>query len=297
MGHLDTVFPRDHAFQRLTRGGDTWRGPGVSDMKGGIVTALLALALMPLDEASFRLVLASDEEIGSPTALPVIQDAAQGIDLALCFEAARPCGGLVIARKGYGSARVAVEGRGGHAGIAHDTSVNAFTALARVVLAAEALEQDGVTVSPGGAVRVAPAAVNAIPERAECELEWRFETAASGEATLRALRAIAVEGARVTMDAHIECPPMAVDARSDRVLRCYVEAARGLGMDVRGVATAGVGDINHVAHLGAACLDGVGPEGGGFHTEDEHVVVDSIARRAAMTATALPRYLSELRAR
>lgn len=305
MGHLDTVFPVDDPFQRLERLGDEWRGPGVSDMKGGIVTALLTLRLLRdagrLDDVNWRLILASDEEQGSPTALPVLERAARGVDVALCFEAARPCGGIVKARKGYGSARIRVRGKTGHAGIAHDTAVNAFSALAAVVVKVEALEAryPGLSVSPGGAVDVRPAQVTSIPDRADCEVEWRFVKPADGDSVTSDLREIArsvatATRAEVQIDGGVECAPMAPTEASERLVAHYVQAARDLGMDIEGVSTGGVGDINFVAKLGAVCLDGVGPEGGGFHTGKEFVLTDSIARRASMNVSALARCLDEL---
>lgn len=305
MGHLDTVFPADHPFQRLERAADRWRGPGVSDMKGGIVTALLTLRLLSrfgaLALARWRMVLVTDEEEGSPTGAAVLERAAAGVDVALSFEAARACGGLVLARKGYGSARLVVRGRSGHAGIDHDQGSNALTALARFIAAAEALERDhdGLTVSPGGAVRVAPAQLSTIPDHAECELEWRFFEMEVGQAVQTALAGLAERigreaGARLELTARIETPPMAATAQSRRLLDRYVSAARELGFEVRGVATAGVGDINQLAQRGTVCLDGVGPEGGNFHTVDEHLRVASVAPRAAMNVLALARYLAEL---
>lgn len=306
LGHLDTVFPTDHPFSRLERGDHEWRGPGIADMKGGIVTALLTLALLrehdALGGARFRMVLPADEEEGSPTGTSVIEEAARGVDLALCFEAARSCGGLVVGRKGYGSARIVARGRSGHAGIAHDTGVNAFTQLARFITSAEALEgrYEGLTVSPGGRVLVRPPSVTSIPDHAECEIEWRFADLAAGEATERDLRELAARiqeetGATVDILGGLEVAPMTPTRKTEQVLSFYVDAARELGMNVRGVSTAGVGDINVVAKLGATCLDGVGPEGGAFHTEREFLLVDSVARRAAMNAVAISRYLERIR--
>jgi glutamate carboxypeptidase len=303
--HLDTVFPKDHGFQKLVeRSAGRWRGPGVSDMKGGIVTGLLTLALLKqlgaLELANWRFLLNTDEELGSPTGMTALGKAADGVDLALCFEAARPCGGLVVARKGMGSGRFVATGRSGHAGIAHDAGVNALTSMARAVVAAEALEArfPGLTVSPGGKVSVRPVALNMIPDHAECEVEWRFESRAVGEAVLAELGRIAEHvgaeaGAPVRFEGALEAPPMEESARTRQVLEAYLGAARDLGMNIQGVATAGVGDMNHVSRMGAICLDGVGPEGGGFHTEDEYLVVDSLARRAAMNVVGLCRYLGE----
>lgn len=304
LGHVDTVFPASHPFQSLVRDGAEWRGPGVADMKGGIVTALLALGLAGrfalLDRARWRMVLVSDEEQGSPTGARVLDEAAAGVDLALSFEAARSCGGLVVARKGYGGARVTVHGRSGHAGIAHDSGVNALTALARFIVAAEALEGAAgeLTISPGGRVEVTPPQLSAIPDFARCELEWRFFDLPAGEWVLAQLfelgRTIGEEtGARIEVDARIEAVPLPRTPASARLLDVYVRAAADVGLEVRGVATAGVGDINAVARFGAVCLDGVGPEGDHFHTAQECLRVDSIARRAAMNVLALQRYLTQ----
>lgn len=308
MGHLDTVFPVDHPFRTLEREGRLWRGPGVSDMKGGIVTALLTLRLLErfgaLDGVHWRVLLTSDEEQGSTTGAQLLARAAADVDLALSFEAARACGGLVVARKGYGSARLVARGKSGHAGIAHDDGVNALTALSRFIVAAEALEADHpeVTVSPGGIVRVTPPHLSAIPDYAECELEWRFFDLAAGERVQAGLFRLAKEvgdgcGARLELYARIETAPMQPTAESERLLAHYVRAAHDVGMDVRGVSTAGVGDINEVARLGAVCLDGVGPEGDHFHTDRECLRIDSIPRRAAMNALALTRYLGERRSK
>jgi glutamate carboxypeptidase len=135
-----------------------------------------------------------------------------------------------------------------------------------------------------------------IPDHAECELEWRFPDAATGEAVLAELGRIcervgAEAGAPVRFEGAIEAPPMPETEATRRVLAAYVGAARDLGMTIQGVATAGVGDMNYVARMGVTVLDGVGPEGGGFHTEAEHVAVDSLPRRAAMNVVGLLRYL------
>jgi len=297
LGHLDTVYPPDEVFPFVVDG-PRWRGPGIADMKGGVVTALVTLALLArrgaFTRARFRLLLVSDEEQGSPTGAPALDRAARDASLALAFEAARTCGNLVVARKGQGIATVVVRGASGHAGIDHGRAGNALTALARVVVAAEELEALApcLTVSPGGAVTVTPAALSCIPDRATCELEWRFYDEAAGarvvdELTARAAAIATSERVTIEVDARIETPPMAPSPASELLVGRYAAAARRLGMDVRGVHTAGVGDINRAARAGATCLDGVGPEGGGFHSRDEFLVIDSIARRAAMNAMAL----------
>ncbi len=295
VGHLDTVLPGGP--DTLHRDGARWRGPGVIDMKGGVVTAMLALTLAretgALEGVHVRVALCADEEIGSPTGGPIMRKAARGVDAILCFEAARECGGLVVARKGLGVARIVVHGRSGHAGLDHDRGVNAFTVMCRLVAHAEELERSlSVTVSAGGTVSSSPAALNAIADRASCELEWRFFDPAVGAEVLTALSQIAcaleaASGATIVVEGAIEVPPMAPSAATYAMLERYRTVASALGMEVTGTRTAGVGDINELAALGAVCLDGVGPEGGAMHTTDEWLEIDSIARRAAMNAMAI----------
>lgn len=302
LGHLDTVFPAEHSFP-LEKGAKLWRGPGVADMKGGVVTALLGLELLAragsLDDATWRVVFVSDEEEGSPTGAPLLRTLTRGVDLAVCFEAAREGGELVVGRKGLGVAEVVARGETGHAGIAHDRAPNALTALARFLVQAEALEDhhSGLTVSPGGPVHVWPAAVNRIPAEARAELEWRFATRNVGRDVERSLYAIArsLNPAQVTVNVLESTPPMASD--DPALVESYLAAARALGLRAGAVTTSGVGDINLVAADGAACIDGAGPEGGGFHTNDEYLDVATIAERGAMSALALPAALSALRGR
>lgn len=294
LGHLDVVFTPEQHFE-LERDGDRWRGPGASDMKGGIATAMMTLELLArfeqLDRASWMVLLVSDEEIGSPTATPLLEAAGAWADIALCFEAARPCGSLVAGRKGVLDAKIVVEGRTGHAGIDYDRSTNALTVLARFLTRAVELSGQGVTVSPGGRVSVYPDSVNTIPERAVCELEWRYPDRASGDRVRASLRAIAEElsvgEARIEMILGHETPPMPASGRSEPLIEHYRQAARAVGLEIGAIETAGAGDINIVAGGGAICLDGVGPEGGGFHTRSEHVRVDTIPVRAAMSVLAL----------
>jgi len=301
LGHVDTVFEPGDPFA-LSRGDDVWRGPGVIDMKGGLVTALLSVELCRrlgiLDRAHWRVLFVTDEEQGSPTGASALDREATGVDLALCFEAARPCGGLVVARKGLGEFHVEVRGTRGHAGIDHGTAVNAFSALCEFVVAAEAVESavPGVTVSPGGRVACSPPGLGSVSDRAACELEWRFaedETGRAAERELR-LRARDIErrtGAAIELRGGLAHPAMPETALVASTLASYRRAAAQLGFEVDGVSTAGVGDINLVAARGVACLDGVGPRGSGFHTTDEQLEIVSIPERAAMNALALADYL------
>ncbi len=296
LGHLDTVFEADHPFRGIERDGNIWRGPGIADMKGGLCTAIHMLELLDLnhslDGLDLRVLFVGDEEQGSESARALLLEAGAWADATLCFEAAREDGNVVVARKGYGLATIEARGPGGHAGIAHDKSANALTLLSEAISLAEGIEREisGLSISPGGRVLVEPASVTRIPELASAELEFRFVNQIDGRQVLarlaqieQALRQESKRGA-VTVRARITTPPFDLTADGKVLLACYREAAARLDLHVDGVSTAGVGDINLVAAQGSACLDGVGPRGGGFHTEREYLEVDSIALRAAVAA-------------
>jgi glutamate carboxypeptidase len=206
---------------------------------------------------------------------------------------------LVISRKGLGVTRAVVQGKTGHAGIDHDQGVNAFTALCRAVVAIEDLEQRfaGLSVSAGGQVEVSPQELNVIPNEARCDLEWRFSQPGMGADMLSALERLAHEltqhtKANVSLASEIECHPMAATPESMLLYERYAKAASQLGLKVAPVATPGISDANIVAHLCPVCLDGVGPEGGNFHTDQEYLLVNTIAERAALNTVALCSLLS-----
>ncbi len=312
LGHLDTVFEAQHPFSTISREGNVWRGPGIADMKGGLCTALLALELLhlkrALDPLEIRILFVGDEEQGSASARELLLEAGAWADVTLCFEAAREDGNVVVARKGYGMASIEARGPGGHAGMAHDKAANALTLLARAIERAEAIEREipGLSVSPGGRVTVEPAAVTRIPQLASAEFEFRFVNEADARQVISKLAEIErslvaqsphgpnahgpnahgqnAPGGQLRIRAQISTPPFDLTAQGKVLLACYRAAAATVDLQVDGVSTAGVGDINLVAAAGSACLDGVGPCGGGFHTEREYLEIDSIPVRAAAAA-------------
>ena len=194
VGHLDTVFPPG-TFEGFTRDGALARGPGVLDMKGGLVVAIEALRALGaaglLDRARVRFAIVSDEEVGSPEGQGVLQRELRGAACALVLEAGRAADLVITSRKGTGSARVVARGVAAHAGNAHDKGANAIRALARFVERAESLTDyaRGVTVNVG---KISGGqSKNTVPDLADCAVDFRFERLADGEATFASLRAAA----------------------------------------------------------------------------------------------------------
>jgi glutamate carboxypeptidase len=190
VGHLDTVFPAG-TFEGFARDGALARGPGVLDMKGGLVVAIEALRALAaagtLARAKVRFVIVSDEEVGSPESQPLLRRELAGASAALVLEAGRAADAIITARKGTGSAKVTAHGKAAHAGNAHDKGANAIWALARFVDRAQSLTDyaRGVTVNVGSIT--GGQSKNTVPDLASSVLDLRFERIADGEATLAAL--------------------------------------------------------------------------------------------------------------
>lgn len=190
IGHTDTVFPPG-TFEGWRAEGDLATGPGVFDMKGGLVVLLFGLMAARkaglLEQVPVAGLLVSDEEVGSPGSQRHLQRLARGARAALCFESGRAGDLVVTRRKGTAAVRVVARGVAAHAGNEHEKGRNAIWALSRFVDRAQGLTDRarGVTVNVG-TIR-GGTTKNTVPDRAECEVDLRFLTRADGEALVRAL--------------------------------------------------------------------------------------------------------------
>ncbi len=286
LAHYDTVHPLG-SWPRLWREEDgRIYGPGVFDMKGGLLFVPWALGY--LDEAGLPLprltvLLTPDEEIGSEASRAVIEREARQADLALVLEAPTPAGDLKVARKGVGLFRVRIKGRAAHQGVEPEKGVNAIVEAARFVLHAVAQEdrERGTTVGPnlirGGF------ATNVVAPEAELEIDlrvWHSDEAERVEAALR--------GYRPTLAAEVEVrggmnrPPMAPSPESLRLFELARELAAGLGFRVAPGKVGGGSDGNFTQALGVPTLDGLGPVGGDAHQPSEHVLKSELPRRGAL---------------
>ncbi|GAB6933415.1 M20 family metallopeptidase [Calditerricola satsumensis] len=289
LAHHDTVWEEGRLAFRVE--GSRAYGPGIFDMKGGIVQAVWALkALVDLGvPLAKRVVLlsTSDEEIGSPTSRALIEAEARNSAAVLVLEpAAGADGALKTARKGVGLYRLTVRGRAAHAGSDPDKGVSAVAELARQVLALEALaaQEKGTTINVGvvrGGTRS-----NVIPEAAEAEIDVRAATldeARRVDAAIRGLKPV-LPGATLAVTGGINRPPMERTAAIGALFaRARVIAAR-LGFSLSEAAVGGASDGNFTAALGVPTLDGLGCVGDGAHAEHEHIVIDALAPRAALLA-------------
>ncbi len=297
VGHLDTVFPPG-TFEGFRRDGDLARGPGVLDMKGGLVVVAWALKALAATSTlpDVRVVIVSDEEVGSPEGQDVIRDVVGGSRAALVFEAGRKNDLIITRRKGTGAVTLIAHGKAAHAGNAHKEGINAIWALAKVIDRVQALTDygRGVTVNVGKIS--GGTSKNTVPDRAEALLDVRFETRADAEALMESIRAAAastIDGARVDIQGGIARLPLERTEESARLMDAYGACARAAGLGAGEAALIGGGsDASTTAQMGIASIDGLGPRGVGFHTHDEQIEIQTLLSKAA----ALARFLATFRA-
>ncbi|MFL5679949.1 MAG: M20 family metallopeptidase [Chloroflexota bacterium] len=296
IGHMDTVFDEGVAAERPFRIEDgVAHGPGVTDMKGGLLAGIYALgALRALSgDGSLpfeRLVYVAnpDEEIGSPSSSPHIRELAANSDLCFVLECARANGDIVSARKGIVDARLTVHGRAAHAGVEPEKGRNAILEAARLVRELQALNGrwPGVTVNVGvisGGTRP-----NVVAERCSLEVDVRATARAQLEEAEAAIRELTAS--TIVPDTRIELTemgrhwPMEKLERSGRLVDHAQAIARRLGFEVHDAATGGASDANTTSGLGVPTIDGLGPIGGNDHSPSEYLDVGSIVSRTALLA-------------
>jgi len=296
LGHTDTVFPEGTVAERPYGARDgIARGPGVTDMKSGLLTLLYgleaALRSGPLPFERLTVIANPDEEIGSPSSTPHVERVARGCDVAFSLECARANGDIVSSRKGTGDYVITVNGRAAHAGVEPEKGRSAILAAAHLVVGLHGLNGrwPGVTCNVGvieGGMRP-----NVVADRTVLQVDLRAVDRAAMEAADAAIRALAAEPAvpDVTIDVELRHRhwPMEKLERSERLVALTRELAGGLGFDVRDAATGGASDANTTAGLGVPSLDGLGPIGGMDHSPEEWLDLSSIVPRTALFSALL----------
>ena len=288
--HMDTVFDAG-TLERfpLSEENGLLRGPGVYDMKGGIVATLFAVRLLRergLLRRPLTALFTSDEETGSATSRPLIETLARPAAAAFCLEPAMDDGSLKTARKGTGEIEIVARGRAAHAGTDHARGRNAIEELAHHVLAVQRLtDYDlGTTTNVGqvsGGTRP-----NVVPDEARARVDFRIANPAD-VARLEdwaATRRPVIDGCSVEVRLAVNRPPMPRDAVMAAAYGKARAIGRGLGLDLGEGSTGGGSDANFVAPLGVPVLDGLGVRGSGAHSERERVLIDSLPERAALLA-------------
>jgi glutamate carboxypeptidase len=288
MGHMDTVFPKGEAARRpfTIRDGKAY-GPGVCDMKAGLVINAFTLAAYKRfggNVPPLAGLFTSDEEIGSPASRGDIETTATGALAVLNSEPGRPTGAVVSGRKGGILLIMDVTGKAAHSGANHQDGRSAIGALAAKITALHALTDyaRGTTCNVG--LISGGQSVNTVAPDARCEIDLRYIRNADRIAIMSAVEAIAaredVPGTSAALSVKGEFLPLEETPVNKELLAAYQAASATLGLAVTAEFTGGCADSGFTSAVGAPTLCATGPIGGKAHSPDEFMVVESMVPRA-----------------
>jgi glutamate carboxypeptidase len=296
LGHTDTVFSAGEIQKRPFQfDGQNATGPGVFDMKGGILLMWMALRALGRRATGLQnrvtVLLTSDEEVGSNASRSLIETEASQAKAVLVLEPSLPGGVLKTARKGVGRFTVKAIGRAAHAGIDPTKGVNAIEEISHQVLRLQRMSepQRGTTVSVGvvqGGTRS-----NVVPAEAAMDIDVRITSMEEENRITTLIRELSpvLTSARLEIRGAINRPPMERTADTVRLFEVARSVAADLGIDLKEGSTGGASDGNLTSALGIPTLDGLGPIGDGAHATDEYIEINSLPERAALIAGLIDR--------
>jgi glutamate carboxypeptidase len=297
MGHRDTVFAKGEAARRPFRiDNGLAYGPGVSDMKSGLVMNAFVLAAMKrFGGAPAPLVglITSDEEIASPSSRPIIERVARAARCVFNAEPGRPSGNVVTGRKGGVFMRFEVFGKAAHSGGAFEKGISAIGELAHKIIAMHKVTDlaRGVTVNVGTVA--GGQSVNTTAPYAEGQIDLRYIKPADRALALASLQdivdAATVAGTTARLQILGEFLPLTMSGAAEELFAGYQAAATDLGLGIAGEFTGGCADSGFSAGVGCPTLCATGPVGGNAHTSEEYLEVGSLVPRAQALALAIMR--------
>ena len=295
VGHTDTVFPPDSGFDWFGIEGGVVRGPGVIDMKGGLVVGMFAMKFLHemglAKEVPAKFIFNSDEEVGSPTSRELIYEEAQKARCGLVYE----CGGLdntvVTGRRGKLGIKVKIHGKAGHAGMVTGGKRSAILELAHKVIEFERLNEveDGISCNVG--VVSGGVAPNVVPDKAHMEVDIRYLKASerekifviAGEIVKRSF----IDGVSSECEITSERPAMERNEANLSLFNVVRDVGAKLGLKIKEELRYGVSDANIIAHAGIPVIDGLGPVGDKDHSDEEYMVKSSLRERVMLSCALL----------
>jgi glutamate carboxypeptidase len=297
MGHRDTVFPKGEPTRRpFTIQDGRAYGPGVADMKAGLVMNMFVLAAFAkFGGAPGPLVglFTGDEEIGSPEGRAVIEEEARGARVVFNSEPGRPKGNVVTGRKGGVFMVFDIEGKASHSGGNFQAGISAIGELAHKILAIHALTDldRGITLNVG--LVSGGQSVNTVAPHAQGQIDLRYVNPADRDEVMAKIHAIIakaqIPGTRATLAIKGEFNPLTQDAAAKKLFGLYQSAASDAGLAVEGEFSGGCADSGFTAQQGAPTICAVGPVGGLAHSPEEYLEIASLVPRAQTVARAILR--------
>jgi glutamate carboxypeptidase len=291
-GHMDTVYSPSHPFQSVTIRSDRMYGPGVADMKGGLLIMLTALETLEKHPAApnigWEVVINPDEEIGSIGSEFLFREAAKRCNMGLIFEPSFADGAIVSARKGSMNFTIMAQGKAAHVGRDFDKGRNAILAVAQYIVEASRLNdrEKGISISPGYICGGGP--VNIVPDLAICRLNARAVHPNDFELMKETLENLANNGKSegLNLAFHLENTrgPKLFDEKCHRLFEMINTCAKEEGYSLSHRPSGGVCDGNILAEEGVPVIDTLGAIGGEIHTADEYILIDSLVQRSRLVA-------------
>ncbi|MCK4260264.1 MAG: M20 family metallopeptidase [Halanaerobiales bacterium] len=293
IGHVDTVFNKGTVSERpFTINGNRAYGPGVCDMKGGVITMYYAIkALLDLEFPhlpDITIILNGDEELGSPSSRSLIETLGKKATFCFVLETGR-VGGLVTARKGVGIFEMTVKGVASHAGSNHPLGRNAIEELAHKIIEIHKLTnyERGITLNVG--VIEGGNRPNIVPDFAKARIDLRVEKIEDSEEIIAKIQEIAekvyVEGTETYLNGELNRPPLVRTEKSQKLFKTFKMAGKLVGLEELGeIATGGGSDGNFVSALGVPTIDALGPAGGEAHNDKEYIELASLVQRSQLLA-------------
>jgi glutamate carboxypeptidase len=298
MGHRDTVFPKGEVAKRpFTIKGNLAHGPGVADMKAGVViNVFVAAALKKFDAAPcpIKLLITGDEEIASRSSRPIIEREGRAARAVYNSEPGRPTGNITTGRKGGVFMRFEVFGKAAHSGNNFSVGISAIGELAHKIVQIHALTDmdKGITLNVG--LVSGGQSVNTTAPHAEGEIDFRYIDPADRATIMAAIEKIiatsTVPGTTAKLHINGEFLPLVQDAAAKAMFEAYQAAAVDSGLaTLTGEFAGGCADSGFTASVGTPTLCGLGPVGGNVHTDLEWLDIESIVPRAQTLARAILR--------
>ncbi|QNF30348.1 M20 family metallopeptidase [Metabacillus elymi] len=298
LAHMDTVFPRGTAAERSFRiEGNRAYGPGVIDMKASQVSVLYAIKALVNEGYEgykrIRIVLNSDEEIGSPSSREIIEREAKGKKYALVMEPARKDGSLVSSRRGKGNYTLIIEGKAAHSGIEPEKGRSAIEELAHKIIQLHELSdhENGISVNVG--LIEGGSSANTVSDHAEAQIDVRIKEIGQVELLEERLDEICsssdVVGTKISLEGEMNRPPMEKNKKTRALLRIIQDVGDEIGVEIEDTSTGGGSDASFTSSLGIATIDGLGPIGGNAHSDQEYLVIPSLVERTLLLATIIER--------
>ncbi|MBP1157013.1 MULTISPECIES: M20 family metallopeptidase [unclassified Paenibacillus] len=289
LAHVDTVWPLGEVVKRPFRIEDGKAyGPGILDMKAGIVQALFAVKgyVDRLQGESRQIVFlfTTDEEIGSPASRAWIEQEAQNSAAVLVVEPAGPAGKLKVARKGWGLYELNVLGKAAHAGMDPENGANAVVELARQVLRIQSLTEISTGINVNIGVIEGGSRPNMVPADARAMIDIRVSDRKDIEVVESFMNQLSsyTPGTTVRMTGGMNRPPLEQNEKNRALFSLAKEAGTAAGIEIKGVHVGGVSDGNFTSFLGVPTLDGLGAVGAGPHALHEHIIIDEMVPRSKL---------------